>query len=643
MRKTLALVLCLCLILGAVPAFSHAEGANYKEAPALTARAEKGEIPALAERLPEDPMVITPKDGVGQYGGTWRQSVTQGTKNHACHSIGYYGAKALVVWNEDKSEIVPNLASSYEISEDAKTFTFTLRKGLKWSDGQPLTMDDVEFWFNGFRKNTEINPDQSEWTGVELKKVDDYTFQLVYPTPQPLLMSKFSYNDESYFFLPKHYMAQFHPDYAAEGELDANLTKYGLSDWVRLFKDRMDGQINPEFPMMGPWILKTDAATSNQLIFERNPYYWAVDTEGNQLPYIDTCIINIVESADVAKMKAIAGEFDLAFACIQENFSDYPLFAEHAEEQNYTINTSPFDEPNGMNIHFNITNRNESIRKVTEQANFRKAMSLGLNRADIIATFWTVGPYASDPSQSSTYPGSPYYDEDWVKEFTDFDAETANKMLDELGMTNYDADGYRLAPDGNPFALVISVPNYADEWIDIGEMLAKQWRENVKVNITANSIDPSLWNERCDANDFDMSIHTGGSAWATYSLTELNNWAYYRGFGWSSRFMSGNYMWRNDPSQEGAVEPLPEIKRLWELGFAIIEEVDEAKREEMRKEIFQIHKDNLFVLGIGTRLPAIWLLKNYMHNVWPLDQSWSFGFTGHARPEQYWIDQSQVA
>ena len=82
---------------------------------------------------------------------------------------------------------------------------------------------------------------------------------------------------------------------------------------------------------MTPWMLVTKGAGASQLIFERNPYYWAVDTEGNQLPYMDTCVINIVESADITKMKAISGEFEVAVASIMENFADYPLYAENAE------------------------------------------------------------------------------------------------------------------------------------------------------------------------------------------------------------------------------------------------------------------------------------------------------------------------
>lgn len=641
MRKTLALLLSLCMVLGAVPAF--AESASYSEAPALAELVASGDLPPVEERLPEDPLVVVPQESVGQYGGEWRQSVTLGTKNHAAHGIGYYAAKALILWNEDRTEIIPNIASSYEVSEDAKQFTFTIRKGLKWSDGVPFTMDDVVFWWEAECTNTEINPNQTDWVGCTFEVVDDYTFTLTYEDPKPLNLTKFAENDQSYFFRPKHYLEQYHPDYASEEDLAAKLKDSGLDDWVKLYNDRKDGQVNHEFPMMGPFILKTDGASATQLIFERNPYYWAVDTEGNQLPYIDRCIINIVETADIAKMKAIAGEFEVALACIMENFSDYPLYAEYAEEQNYTIFTNPYNEPNGMNIHFNITNRDESKRALVEQADFRIAMSHALNREEIIATFWTVGPYASEVSQSAAHPGSPYYDEEWAKIYTEFDVELANSMLDELGMTEYDSNGYRKAADGNNFALVIDVPNYADEWIDIGEMIASHWRENVKVNVTANSIDPSLWNERCTANDFDISIHTGSSAWGTYAELELNNWAFYRSYGWGSRLISGNFIWRTSGADaDGAVEPLPEIQRLWDLGWAAVVEPDEAKREEMREEIFQIHKDNLFILGIGVRLPSIYLVKNYVKNVPQLDQDWAFGCAGHARPEQFWIDQSEM-
>jgi peptide/nickel transport system substrate-binding protein len=210
-------------------------------------------------------------------------------------------------------------------------------------------------------------------------------------------------------------------------------------------------------------------------------------------------------------------------------------------------------------------------------------------------------------------------------------------MLDELGLDKKNSDGMRLLPDGNVFTIVIDVPTYSEQWIDIGTMIAEDWKA-VGINASARTVDPSLWGQRRMANDFDATIMTGGGGFASLTRGEVNNYTGFQGFDWPQTFSSGNYIWRDTKGTDG-VEPLPAISRLWELGSAIVIEPNEAKRLDMVKEILQIHKDNLFILGIGTRLPAIYLVKNYVKNVPQLDPSWSYGMTGHGRPEQYFLDK----
>jgi peptide/nickel transport system substrate-binding protein len=272
--------------------------------------------------------------------------------------------------------------------------------------------------------------------------------------------------------------------------------------------DRNDYQNNPDLPTMSPWMLVTKGSGASQLIFERNPYYWAVDTEGNQLPYIDTCILNIVESVDITKMKAISGELEVAVAAVMENFADYPLYAENATAGEYTVNTAEFDEPGAMNIHINMTHKDPAKRAVMETLEFRKAMSFAIDRKEIISVNYSVGPYASVIRQFSPYPGSPFFDEALSTQFTEFDPDQANQLLDGLGMDKRNADKLRLLPDGSLFTLVIDVPTYSDQWIDIGTMIAEDWKA-VGINASARTVDPALWGQRRLANDYDVTIMTG--------------------------------------------------------------------------------------------------------------------------------------
>ncbi len=210
-------------------------------------------------------------------------------------------------------------------------------------------------------------------------------------------------------------------------------------------------------------------------------------------------------------------------------------------------------------------------------------------------------------------------------------------MLDALGLDKRNADKLRLLPDGKLFTLVIDVPTYSDQWIDIGTMLAENWKA-AGINASARSVDPALWGQRRLANDYDVTIMTGGGGFASLTKGELNNYTGFNNFDWPNTFNSGNFIWRDTKGADG-VEPSAAIKRLWDLGAATLVEPDKDKRLANVKEILQIHKDNLYVLGIGTRLPAIYLVKNYIKNVPALDPSWSYGMTGHGRPEQYYMDK----
>ena len=270
-------------------------------------KVKDGSLPAVEARLPEAPLVVTPLESVGKYGGSWRQSVPIGNKIHALAGLGFYSGRALVAWSQDKSKIEPNIAESVEASADAKTYTFKLRKGLKWSDGQPMTTKDVEFWWKGYMNNKLLSPVlSSDWDGVTVNIVDEVTFTIVYPTPQPLKLNEIAAYQWTAYFLPEHYLKAFHPDYSAAADVDKAAKDAGFDDWGKYFADRNDYQNNPDLPTLSPWMLVTKGSAATSLTFERNPYYFAVDTEGNQLPYIDTCVINIVESADITKMKASA-------------------------------------------------------------------------------------------------------------------------------------------------------------------------------------------------------------------------------------------------------------------------------------------------------------------------------------------------
>lgn len=633
MKKLLSLALVVLMVLSLCPAM--AESASYTEAPVLAAKVEVGELPPVEERLPSEPAVLEVTD-VGTYGGTLRQAIMSGAFNHAqSHMTGYLNRNA-IIYDRDNQSYTSTQLKDFSWNEDYTEFTFTIREGLKWSDGEPVTTEDVAFWFNDVVKNEELTPSETSYVDCTLTIVDEYTWKFTFETGKPLYLAKWAYNSGSQFFKPAHYLKNYHASYLSADELTKVLADEGFDEWTLMYKDMANDQVNMNLPVLGPWVLTADPAVTNSLTFERNPYYYVVDQNGQQLPYVDNLLISIVESADLMNMKVIAGEVDVQVAGVQESFNNYPLFAQYAEEMNYSIQVSEFNEPNAMNFHFNVTSTDPVKAPYLSSVDFRRALSLGMDRESIIATFYSVGPYSSEPAQTSFLEGSPYYDEEWAKEYTEFDAETANAMLDELGMTEYNSDGYRMTAKGEDFNLVVLCPSYDTTWIEVVEMVCSQWRENLKLNITSKEIDPSTWGTSTTANDYDITNLTGSNGFLYVAEGSVTDWTGSKGYNWGTRFMPGVQLTEDDPNY---FEPTEDLTALMDAGTVAITTADDNERDAAIKEIVELWKENLYAIGIGRRLPAINIIKNNVHNVSGLDQDWAYGFCATSRADGYWIEQ----
>ena len=639
MKKTMTLVLAIAIVVSMMmPVFAD-EAKTYGEAPMLAALVAEGKLPPVEERLPEEPMVLT-AETIGVYGGNMTQNFPWGNYAGALEELGWTAGTSLLYKVDFAGNYVGNLATEWSNSEDFRSFTFTLRKGAKWSDGEPFTTADVKFYIDTMQY---LDPDDPEavlssdkYSTCTLDIADDYTFTVTFVDPQPFFYTEMS-NYRYSIFQPAHYLKDFFKGTADAEALQAAVDESGLSNWQALLEDKKSIRDNKDLPTMLPWILTSDTEAATQLIWVRNPYYWCVDAEGNQLPYVDTHTWNIVETTDVAKTMDIAGEFDQASAGIGETAGDYVLFAQYMEEQNYHIVLMEYDEPGAMNIHINHASQDAAKRAILSQKDFRVALSIGMNREELIDALLTVGPLVSHPRNFSPFEGSPFFEESWSSAYTEFDPDQANALLDGLGLAKGD-DGWRTLPDGSQFVLVIEVPSFADDWIDYGNMLASQWQK-LGINVTARSIAPSLWGELMNANDYDITIFTGGGGAAYLDKTTINDYtgAFY--YDWPLRYQSGNQLWKSEPNNAAAFEPDEDVANLWELGTELFSTTDTAKQDELLAQIFQIHKDQLFILGIGTRLPTFRLFKNYLRNV----PEWKFTNQAYLlsnRFETLWIDET---
>ena len=380
---------------------------DYQEAPMLADLVAQGTLPPVAERLPEAPMVVEPFEGTGEYGGTWRLIMNSPSDvSTPVRTIGYENFTRWKTWmpDQEQADIVPdvvmNVAESVDVNEDASEYTFHLRPGMKWSDGAPYTADDVMFWYEDVYSNTEVFPAKPTWSVVNetplvVEKVDDYTVTFKFAGPNALLLqvmatpaNEVEPNVPTAY--PRHYLEQFLPKHNPNAEADA--TAAGSEGWVQRFHSMADTWRNPDVPRLNAWVVKQGIGqgTGNQIIAERNPYYFKVDTEGNQLPYIDRATIDIISDAQVTTLKAANGDFDMVdsyvgFVTTPENKG---TFFDNAEAGGYDFYEVLPNRANLMIISLNMTHKDPVMREIFQNKTFRQALSTAINRDEVIELVW---------------------------------------------------------------------------------------------------------------------------------------------------------------------------------------------------------------------------------------------------------------
>ena len=452
---------------------------SFNEAPMLAARVKAGELPPLKDRLPEEPVVVVPFEEVGRYGGSLTMhSQSPASLWPASSATPEYPMTRDMRWPDT---LLPGMAKEWKISDDGKTFTLTFRKGLRWSDGQPFTTEDVIFWWEDYMLNKEVTPKipinwEPEGKLMRVEKVDDLTVKFHFDVSYNAVKFYFSQwanqGMQSKTFLPKHALTKFHIKY----NKDANelAQKEGFEGWSKLFQNKAlyhrDSPAHTDIPYMGPWVLKrvrTDGVT-----WERNPYYFKVDTEGNQLPYIDELRSIWITDQETLKIRTLAGDFD--YVPWGMSTSDVPALTDSAEQSDYRIIMTPGVMASETALYINQTYDNEDpeFAEVLRNRNFKKALSLAINRDEINEV---VALGLAEPLQATTHPNNSFYQEKWGKAFAEYDPQRANKFLDEMGLTRRDREGFRLLPNGKPLTLVAEFPIQNAVLVKTGELVKEYW------------------------------------------------------------------------------------------------------------------------------------------------------------------------
>jgi peptide/nickel transport system substrate-binding protein len=583
---------------------------SFKEAPALAELVKAGKLPPVEQRVPQDPLVMKPVHEIGKYGGVWRRGFT-GPADYLNGIRAASGPDFLLCVNETGTQIVPNIVKGYDVTDGGRVTTLQLRRGMKWSDGEPFNADDFVFWFEDAYGNKELNPAPTSAMAINgkagvLEKVDEYTVRFKFPDPYYLLPETLAYSlsisgqaTQGLYamggYMPAHYLKQFHPKYTPKDQLDQKVAAEKFDNWVSMFKFKAHWAMNPDLPVVSPWKTVQPANTPNWTL-ERNPYSIWVDTDGNQLPYIDKVQFTLAENLEVVNLRAIAGEFDLQARHM--DIGKLPVFLENQAKGNYKISINPGSSGSDFGIHFNMQyEADPEIGKLLANVDFRRALSLGIERDQINeGMFLGVGiPGSTAPADSNKYNPGP----EWRQKWSTYDVKQANDMLDKLGLTQKDSDGLRQRPDGKG-KLTLEIVTLGGQFIQytqIAEMIRDQWKK-IGIDLRVSELERSLAYKRGQANENQMiAFGTEG----TDTLYSLSGWVF--PIDSNSWHMPEAGRWFQSNGAQGKEPPAPmkQAMDMWKQAFG--QPPDEQVR--LGKEIWKLAIDTQWTIGVVGQSGAV--------------------------------------
>ncbi|MFN3981679.1 MAG: ABC transporter substrate-binding protein [Caldilinea sp.] len=616
------------------PAAAAPSGEVAKEAPSLAAAVAAGTLPPLEERLPKVPFVVGP--GVllsaenvpdwapGQYGGTL----------NTAHSVADWAPDVFVMLNEpllsapdlSVQGIRGNVLESFEVSDDNTVFTFKMREGLKWSDGVPVTTEDVRFTWENIYGNDKLFPGGVPArfrTGYDpggdpmtLEILDDYNFKLTATKPYGGFLRNITiegWNGYTVLVNPSHVLKKWHPDFTPIEEMAEELAKNNLTDeWWTLFTsqkrcenwhvtaDRCIG-----FPTLNPWI-SVPSETTGVKVFDRNPYYWKVDTEGKQLPYIDRIVSVQVEDVEMVNQRVLAGDVD--FLRESTALVKVPLYKENEERGGFRTVLTDMHVDSSI-LYLNQTFPDETWRKVAQDIRFRQALSLAIDRDEIIESVYYG--FASKPLVSVG------------EEFSQYDVARANALLDEMGLTERGANGMRMV-DGQSFSILLEHGAHAPDLAPVAELVSEHLKD-VGIDVQVKQIDPTLWGQRLDANEIMATMFWGhDQGWdSDYSGNAMNR----VGRAWQ--------LWYNTGGAQGE-EPPQWVKDMYELDAARWSAVSGSDEfNKLKEETFAWSRTNLPMITIVEQVKYPMIAAKNLRNVATAGYAIASNFAG----EQLWFEQ----
>ncbi len=625
----------VALMLAAAPVLWGAAPAKLVETPMLLDDVNAKKLPPVKLRLPDNPLVVT-MDGktseLGQHGGTLNMLIGRARDVRMMMVYGY----ARLVGYDTNLKIVPDMLETIEVKED-RVFTMKLRKGHKWSDGQPFTSEDFRYYWEDVANDKDLTPTGPPvnllvaGASPKVEYLDKTTVRYTWTKPNPEFLAQMAGPSPLFIFRPAHYLKQFHKRYTPK-VVEMEKSDAGKRSWAAIHnrEDNMNNYDNPNLPTLQPWI-NTTKPPADRFVGVRNPFFHRVDSAGRQLPYIDRLILPIADGK-LIPAKAGAGESDLQAREIQ--FGNFTFLKKGEKANNYHTLLWRTAQGSQFALYPNLNVNDPVWRLLFRDVRFRRALSMGIDRAQVNQVLYFG---LASPSNNTVVSESPLYRKQYQSQWTQFDPKATNKLLDEIGLKR-GPDGIRRLSDGRPLEIIVETAGETTEQTDVLELIRATWKE-AGIKLFSKPSQRDVLRNRVFSGEAMMSVWFGidnALPTADTSPDELTpvsqiqlQWPKFGQF-------------HETAGKSGEAPDMPEAIELMKLRDAWRGETHDG-REKIWHRILSMHADQQFSIGVvnGVQQPVV--VNNALKNVPEKGlYNWEPGsFFGMYRPDTFWFTDAR--
>ena len=607
----------------------------YSEAPSLAKKVAAGKLPPVEERLPFNPRKLNFKNlglKIGKYGGSIRMLMARAKD---ARQMSVYGYSRLVGYHPKTFELEADILESFEV-EEGRRFTFELRRGHRWSDGQPLTSEDFRYWWEDVANNkalSPVGPPKIMTINGELpifEVINRYKFRYTWKRPNPDFLPRLASASPLYIYRPAHYMRQFHEKYTDRDILKKTVKKSKQRNWAALHNkmDNLYRNDNVNLPVLQPWV-SISKPSASRLIFKRNPFFHRVDPEGKQLPYADSFIFTIANNK-LIPAKTGTGEVDLQARYLR--FDDYTFLKKGEERSPYSTRLWKTAKGAHLALFPNLNVNNPILRKLIRDVRFRRALSLGVHRHEINQVIYyglAIG------GNNSVLPESPLYRPTYRNKWANFDLQKANQLLDDIGLVQRDSSGIRLMPDGSPLHLIIETAGESTEQTDVLELVRDSWLK-IGIKIFSKPSQRNVFRNRIFSGETAMSIWSGvenGLITADSSPAEFVPTSQ-QSLQWPKwgQYHETNGKAGEKPTGEHIIHLL-ELYQRWKNTAA------QKEKSKIWQKILEIHSDQIYSIGLVAAVLQPVVVSSQLKNV-PLSAIYNWNPGAHFgiyKPDTFWF------